>query len=75
MVLFKGSVIDKRRTEFDSLNDVIGRGFSGWIYIYPAVTVHYACIYTETQSKVLNLSRGCALSLYLHRDTERSSQS
>ena len=33
VILFKGSVIDKRRTEFDSLNDVIGRGFSGWIYI------------------------------------------
>ena len=30
-----GGVIDKRRTEIDSLHDVIGRGFSGWIYIYP----------------------------------------
>ena len=34
VVLFKGGVIDKRRTEIDSLHDVIGRGFSGWIYIH-----------------------------------------
>ena len=33
VVLFKGGVIDKRRTEIDSLHDVIGRGFSGWIYL------------------------------------------